>query len=222
VESERLPLSSAEISAGDYLICVLFGRSRSKSFGAALLAARHADRYMVETVDGYKLHAACFGRSSGQAFAASQLIAIAGKWKGVQIYAGGRLVESSGVWPERVKRTLLCFAKSGRASDRSAHCCVVKRRFQCYVPDRGKAVAPLASIKDGEITLHVLPAGQIPPSRQALVIPCRRTVEEIMYVFAEGNPASLDDQLQAAAVRAGCEWCPLFGRDSVRPARPPK
>lgn len=163
------------------LLTVVFTRSRSPSYPAALAVADRAERRVDAKHMGTQLHLAEFSRTPLQAGFAAALLAYLSDWRGVQVFASGRAVGRAWGAIENVERVLRCYAAAGVCDDARAHCQSVETRL----------------FEDG--ALH-----------EPILFPCRHVLRVFPRPLSRLHPASYSDQILSRAVAAGCDLCPLF------------
>jgi hypothetical protein len=142
------------------------------------------------------VHCAAFARSMEDGARARTVIQYTQGWKGVQIYAGGRVMPNS--WT--VNEVLDCYLAAASCKDWRAHCYTIIDDPRIDVPDNSGC-----SIR--------IDLSDKPPLRKAThieqyIFPCNHIYYK--FKFQAGHPAVVQDQIQAAAVNACCDWCPYF------------
>lgn len=174
------------------LVVVAFPKNRSPSYSIALeflsMASSKSDTAVGRTV----IHVGVFDHSAQQAEAVMSLLNYLDEIKGVQIYAGGRLRPD----PETVTMVLRCFIQAETASDRSAYCHEV-------IDD------PFPVRPDLDISRFSLDGSK------RYLFPCALLRRHGLGIDAD-HPASAPAQIQAGAVRLGCDWCPHFDENNFR------
>lgn len=177
----------------DYLsawLAVVFPASRSPILPAAIEIARGAAHFGAVGTGRGMLYVAGFEPSREQAARAVALLQLAGEWKGVQVWAGGRQRQ---VWPAR--EVLECFITAATCTDWRAHCIVT-------IDINHRAGS-------GGVSMSLIAGTAAPPApRDMRVFPCKRA--RAAFRFDPVHPSSYADQAQAAAVETGCDWCPRF------------
>lgn len=185
-------------------VAVVFSKTRGSGYDAGVNFARQADRYEEAVVGGSLFHFAVFGRAREQAALALALIRNMRSTKGLQIIAGGKLIQE---WL-RVESVLACFLNASALSDNRAHC--VEMVHESHLIER------FLSREDRKIVsldIEFLKTTK-EYSGRVIAFPCRY-LRSRNFRFQCGHPASKEDQLQAAAVREGCDWCPNFRSNSI-------
>ena len=151
--------------------------------------AEGAERYGVAAVGGKPMHIAVFGLTQADAGRASALIGYTRGWKGAFIFVGGKIVHDS----YRLEEVLKCYLESCHCRDTKAHC--------HFVIDDPFEAAPGSQL-----------------SRQAssdkYIFPCKHLVT--WFHFQSDHPSSVEDQIQAAGVEFGCNFCPNFVPNDFR------
>lgn len=150
-------------------VAVMFPRTRSAAYDAAVSVARQAEHYAEQQLGASLFHFAGFGRSRAQAQLAYLVIHNMRAVKGFQAFGrGAQVVEWS-----RAERVLQCYIQACGCDNPAAHCLVMTG------------------------------------DQQQDPFPCR-WLHSYGFRPQAGHPASLPEQIQAAAVRQGCDWCPFF------------
>ncbi len=174
------------------LVVVAFPKNRSPSYSIALellsMASTRTDAAIGRTV----MHVGIFGRSAPQAEAVMSLLNYLDEIKGVQVYAGGRLRPD----PETVTMVLRCYLQADTAADRSAYC-------HETIDD------PFPVRPDLDISRFSLDGSK------RYLFPCALLRRHGITIDAD-HPASAPAQIQAGAVRLGCDWCPHFDENNFR------
>lgn len=179
-------------------LVVVFPKTRSASYAAAVVLAKQANLYTDTDAAGSLFHVAGFGAENEQAARALSLVRFMRSIKGFQIYAGGKLLQD---WA-RVESVLECYLESAACTDRRAHCQMVihtEHLIERYYSSRpsGAVSLDLDWMKINEVDDGIV------------VFPCRYLLSR-NFRFQTGHPSSFEDQMQAGAVREGCDWCPNF------------
>lgn len=195
--------TAAEWSLHGSVACI-FPKTRASGYEPAVRAARNAQRYKEDNL----LHVAAFGTTREQISFAIVVINQLRSTKGLQVYGGGKCVQDK--W--RIEDLLECVITGSSCTDPKAHCTVIvdEDRLLSHEPH-------LASLQ-----VYIGEAESAAPDRFGLwrvgtrEFPCRYLFEH-GFRFQQGHPSSEADQIQAAAVRAGCDWCPHL-RIGERPA----
>jgi hypothetical protein len=143
--------------------------------------------------------AAAFGASEMQALLALEVLSIVKGWKGLRVTTDRR--HAADAW--KVELTLQCFVASFLADDPRAHCCVVVRPSD---------IVPYQATESGRVA-----TARISPVTGLAVYPCRRLLGQASGRRLDpSHPSPLRAQLQAAAIDAGCSFCPNFSPDGLR------
>ncbi|MCU1282326.1 MAG: hypothetical protein JWM53_5872 [bacterium] len=88
-----------------------------------------------------------------------------------------------------IHQVLDCYGKALLCPDTRAHCVTIENRGFLF----------------GEM-----------PGGQRYAFPCR-LLRHYQPDLDRRHPATLSDQIQAHAIRVGCDWCPLFDAHAFRP-----
>lgn len=186
-------------------VAMVFPKSKSASYGPALALAQQAQRYGEQEIGGALMHFAGFGRDRHQAALALSVLDYLKGVKGLQVFGGGQML----LEPHRVAAVLDCFLKACGCDDSRAHCVVVVDE-PTVVAIGGGVREPVARPIDVprldgiDDWLARRPAWTEP---KRLSFPCRHLLHR-NFRFQPDHPASREAQIQAAAVREGCDWCP--------------
>lgn len=193
-------------------VAVMFPASRSPSYDAAVNVARGADRYAERLVGKTLFHWAGFGRTRDQAARALAVVQYLGAIKGFQVFAGGAVLQER----FRVERVLECYIAATGCADHRAHCVVMVDGDDLY-----------AATGQTSSSIFVTISAAPPPPAKGIdldwlenvgrhAFPCR-FMRSRGFRYQRGHPSDEKDQLQAAAVREGCDWCPNLKSDADLP-----
>lgn len=180
-------IAESEKASEGNLIGVAFPKSSSRSYQMIVDLARKASFYGEVEIGDKTFHCAVFGKDKSQASNAVIVIDSVKDWKHTRIFVRGRILERH----YNVVDTLKCFLDSLDSLDTKAYCHFVYR-----------------DIADEFTINHVTLNG-------AYLVPCRRLqgfVREIVR-YPVGGPEA---DVQAAAIRRGCFWCPHFNPKEFR------
>ncbi len=149
--------------------------------------AEKAKRYGEATLGGRLFHCAVFGREKEQASAAVMVIENVKDWKGTQIFVGGRPLDRF----YNVESTVKCYLNSTDAIDRNAYCNFI-------YTDVADESSLFEWVRNGKY-----------------LVPCRQLQGFVREVVRHpiGTPEA---DIQAAAIRRGCFWCPNFEAKTFR------
>lgn len=174
----------------EQVIAVSFPKSRSAGYSAAVNIAQQANKYAEADMSGTLFHFAAFGRSREQVALALSATRYLNGIKAVQFYAGGKLVLEQ----FRIEAVLTCFLESCACKDHLAHCNkIVANPFSGYALDNGSINLDFKK-SDGN----------------GYIFPCAYLLQWGNPELQHGHPASQENQIQAMAVKKGCDWCPNF------------
>ena len=180
---------------------MVFAKTRMAGYPAAVMAARNADRYGEATIASKLLHFAGFGTSRDQFARALFVLKEMRTSKTFRVYAGGRFIQDS--W--RIEETLECALAASACADPRAHCVVMLHDEDIIARPRSRPISIQISVgaaPAAEDRFGLWKVGQ----REFL---CRHLYER-GFKLQPDHPASEDAQIQAGAVRFGCDWCPHF------------
>lgn len=185
----------------DYLVLVLFVRSRSEAFPWAFDVARNAPLFAERDLKSMKVYVAGFFATASGARQAMDLIHYVRGWKGTHFYAQGRMIIGEMEPAFHLEAVLKCFADSCSARDFRAHCYrLLDDPFRPLSPYRPfDHVAPYFR--------HFEPAS----ADGTYVFPCSHMIK--WFRAQREHPASIPDQIQAEGVDKMCDVCPRFDPD---------
>lgn len=170
-----------------------FPKSRSGAYAPAVAICRGASEYQETEIEGVPMHFAVFGTTAEDMARALAAVTTLRGYKGLLLCAGGKLQG----WA-RAMKVLQCYADSAACNDPKAHCVVA-------VEKDSVTARPLSSsisiTPDFLSSLH---------GDQPYLFPCRLLAYSFGFKLQSGHPSSEADQIQAGAVREGCNWCPSF------------
>lgn len=197
------PVQNAAALSARGSIAITFPKSRSASFEMGLAAARLAENYAEGLIGSSFLHCAGFGVSRDQL--ANALVAVRNLHRiaGFQAFGRGSIIRES----FKIERVLECYLTASACSDPRAHCVVVVEEERLYTRQR-EPVQMTVSISLGSTpkprpdTFGLNKVGM----RE---FPCR-FMHQWGFRYQKEHPSGEPEQLQAAALRLGCEWCPLL------------
>lgn len=184
----------------------MFLKSTSPSYPMAVSISRGALSCDDILISKKIMHLVVFDRSREDAARARALLQCVAGWKGVQVYAGGKFLQN----PWIVSHILDCFLEATACSDWQAHCHkVIDDPFVKVVENRGFSMS---------IYLQIDKA-QPPNLREAIqigryVFPCTLLLSQ--FHFQVDHPSKPEAQIQAGAVKIGCDWCPNFQPSSYK------
>ncbi len=182
----------------EYLVLVLFLRSRSDAFALAHEVARRAPLFVVRDLESLKIHVAGFAATFDGATEAMDLIHYVRGWRGTHFYAQGRMVIGEMEQAFQLESVLKCFADSCAVRDYRAHC------FR-LIDDPFNPLAPYRNFD------HIAPYFrhyEAAATEGTYVFPCRHMLQ--WFRPQDGHPASITDQIQAEGVARHCDVCPRF------------
>lgn len=192
MEGETSTLAQLASMSKQALVVVAFPKNRSPSYPIVLELLSLADSRSDAAIGRTVMHVGAFGRSAVQAEGAMSLLNYLDEIKGVQIYAGGRLRPDA----EAVATVLRCYLQAETAVDRAAYCHEI-------IDD------PFPARPDLDISQFSLDGSK------RYLFPCALLRRHGIAIDAD-HPASAPSQIQAGAVRLGCDWCPHFNENNFR------
>lgn len=185
-----------------YLLVLSFAKSSSSSYPLALSVAQGAAKYAETTVGRQLVHLAAFSRDREGAAKALAVMKYLSGVRSLQIFCNGTTTRSA----YAVSGVLECYLKACSCADHAAHCCKV-----IDDPFLNRSATPGLSYSIS-LNLSTEP-GSTPKARtvQRYLFPCSYVLPRFRY--QHGHPSSIQDQIQAAAIDAECQWCPNFQPD---------
>jgi hypothetical protein len=188
-------------------LAVMFPRTRSAAYDAAASAARNAALYTEQQVGKSLFHLAGFGRTREQASLALLVVRHMRSIRGFQAFGrGAEMLDRF-----QIEKVLVCYVQACGCTDPRAHCHVVIEGLPSAIHVRAPAYgATMAEIFPQLDRQHPPPA----VAGGAATFPCRYLYDRGGRAHP-GHPSTHADQIQAAAVRSGCDWCPNFTTGSI-------
>lgn len=188
------------------LLAVRFPRSRAASYAPSVAVAQTAEHYGESMIGGTLFHWAGFGRSRDQLARALSVVHGTHAIKGFELYAGGQLLAE---W-YRAEAVLRCCLQAAGCGDPRAHCqVVVESTSVLSIGDDCRALS-WGMLSEGlRAQASDLLTDTPRPRHDLTIFPCRYLLK-MNFNYQLGHPASAADQVQSAAVRYGCDWCPNF------------
>lgn len=185
----------------DYLVVVMFVRSRSEAFSLALDVVRGAHLFAELDLRPMKVFAAGFLSTAKGARHAMDLIHYVRGWRGTHFYAQGRMIIGEMEPALHLEAVLQCFANSCSARDYRAHC------FR-LIDDPFRPLSPYRTFD------HVAPYfrhHEAASEDGTYVFPCSHMIK--WFRAQRDHPASIPNQIQAEGVARMCDVCPRFDPD---------
>jgi hypothetical protein len=188
----------------DYLVLVLFVRSRSGAFAAAMDVASRAPLFVERDLESLKIHVAGFEPTVEGATQALDLIHYARGWTGTHLYANGRMIIGSLENAYYLESVLECFIESCHSDDYRAHC---HRTIDTpYFP-----IVQLIKLE----RIHPMFRHITAQSDEGIyTFPCKHMLQ--WFQAQEHHPSSVRDQIQAEGVEKYCDLCPRFNPDDFK------
>lgn len=178
-----------------HLLAITFPRSTSPTYPLAVSVANGAVKHETVTIGRTLTHFVVFDRTPDGVARALALLGYVATWRGVQVYAGGKMIPRA--WT--INEVLHCYAVGCACNDWRAHC--------LEVIDEPLSERSFGGSFTITVSLERI-ANQPPKSVARYTFPCRYLRR--YFRFEHGHPATVPDQIQAAAVAHGCDWCPHF------------
>lgn len=166
------------------LFNVGFAWSRSPNYGLAVSLARQAAEYWTAGSGKSAIHAAGFAGGIDQLDVAMHLLRVIHAWSSAVFHVQGR---AAGLWAAATD-TLGCYREALLCHD---------YRAWCFVPIDDPVEVAQRDIYAYEAVM---------PRR--IIFPCSRLLGWFQY--SPEHPSTMADQVQAAAIGRGYDWCPFF------------
>ncbi len=190
----------------DNLLVIAFFKSRAASYPIVVGIAEAAARYGIFSIDEKPMHVAVFGKTQADAGKASAIIWYTLGWKGVLVFCRGKLIPNG--YP--ILEVINCFQESCSCRDKRAHC--QKVIDDPFIEKQAESRTPMS------ISIKITSDPQRTMKRDLkvdrYVFPCKYLYPR--FTFQTDHPSSPEDQIQAGAVKAGCDICPNFEPDQYR------
>ncbi|HDR9497035.1 TPA: hypothetical protein QDC06_000220 [Burkholderia cepacia] len=187
--------------SGDYLVLVLFVRSRSDAFPWAFDVASRAPLFVERDLETLKIYVAGFVPTFAGATQAMDLIHYVRGWKGTHFYAQGRMIIGEMEQAFYLESVLRCFADSCAARDYRAHCFrLIDDPFN-----------PLAPYRNFEYIAPHFRHFEAKADDGTYVFPCKHMLQ--WFRAQRDHPSTIQDQIQAEGVDKMCDVCPRFEPD---------
>lgn len=195
--AEAVDLLSASRSG---LLALSFAKSPSDAYPLAVNVAQGAACYAEVEIGKQTVHLVGFAKTPADAARALALLQYVAGWKTTQVFAAGRL--AANVYT--VAEVLECYLQASACTDCSAHCSVIMDDPDSEVAGEvpSLSIAPSWTRQRVEVDRYLFPCAFLQPR----------------FSFQPDHPASPRDQIQAAAVKEGCAWCPYFNVGGFRKA----
>jgi hypothetical protein len=202
--------------ASQFVVAVLFPKSKSAVYPLALNLARSASMYQELELDGHMFHVAFFAADIDSMKRALSLINFACRITHAQIYGRGQLIRNS----FKAISVIECYINSLKPDNYKAHCFVLKR---CRIfGEQNLLTGPIGSVPDIDIVdIEVrvdggVPIDEGPYGATSFIIPCAYLTRFADFKLLSVIPASFVDQIRSAGAEHGCDWCPNFRPDEFQ------
>lgn len=189
----------AGVSLTHFLVFV-FPQKRARA--QAIELARAAAVFAESDVQGRPSYFAAFDKTPEQASFALRLQSYLRNRDYVDQYAGGKLLDN-----RHKNGVIACYRDALRCGDTRAHCHTVESRHDIFLDPARSAERIYADVME-EIAVRTAPVRYL--------FPCRFLREQRFQIDVDHpvkDPVAL---IRGAAVRFGCEWCPLFDASAFR------
>jgi hypothetical protein len=188
-----------------HLMAVSFPKSRAASYQASVNIAKQAMLYSEMEIGGETFHHAVFGRDAEDASRAYSLVKYLTSLKGVQIFAGGKIIQN----PVRVGSVLSCYLEAIACNDWRAHC------FQVIDSPYKRTKEEMDEAFQDALDINKMPNGTTRP-RVKYLFPCSFIYRFERLLITTDHPSSPENQIQARAIEHGCDWCPQFDQNGFK------
>ena len=175
-----------------YPVVIVFPHTRHFGVRDSLAQAGHASVYAVGEYGNGKHHLLGFASMNDQLSEIMVFVDLLAGIQGVKFYFNRLLLNKNGY---EVKHVVNCYIQSQKCTDWRAH---------CHRIIRIESDEPISKKWSGSNT-------------DRFITPCHIAVNYNRTYISAKHPSSLKDQLQAAAVAAGCDWCPNFDAAAFLP-----
>lgn len=203
---EQLPVSlenPLSIPNG-FLVCV-FANSKSQNIAAALNIAQQAWQYSSISIGDNIFHIANFEKTAHQISLSIALYSLIHNWKGSQFFINGTPITDNG----RMYAVLGCYSESLRCADYKAHCHIIVKNLVINSEKQKKQTGFFISLFSNQTESDS-------DSENCWMHPCRYFGQGWGSQLDFRHPSSIEDQLQAQAIRNGCDWCPSFNASELK------
>lgn len=180
--------------ASQFVLAVLFPKSKSAVYPLALNIAKAASLYQEVELEGRTFHVAFFAADIDAMKQALALLTFACRITHTKIYGRGQLITN----PFRAVSVIECYMNSLKPDDHRAHCHVVKWYRVAVSRACVPALAP-AVMLDGT-----------PYEAGNFVIPCEYITRFADFKLGALPEVPFVDQIKAAGAKCSCDWCPNF------------
>lgn len=179
---------------------VLFTKSSSKHYTAAITLAQKAAQYTEHEIDGVKYHVAAFSSEPKQFMLAGVLIDYVAGWKATVVVCGGRRLHNHFKFSELVS----CMGTASQCADPKAHCCEVIKRAFAEDPYPQISQTMLVFRFPGEIPVQE----ETPVPEAAYISPCR--LLRLSGRLSRHHPSTPEAQIESMSKAGFIDVCPYF------------
>lgn len=180
-----------------HLMTVSFAKTASKNYALAVNIAQCAEKYDELKIGNSLVHFVAFSKTKEDASRALVLLRYISEWKSIQIVTGGKIIQKA----YDVAAVLECYLEALACNDYQAHCfSIVNDPRSDYPYAYGMSVS-----------IKISPYPEPEPEEVMVdryIFPC--SLLQPYFKFQTDHPSTAENQIQAAAVEHGCDWCPLF------------
>ncbi len=180
----------------EHLMAITFAKSTSPSYPLAVSVAQGAFKYTQTQLGKQIIHIALLSKTKEDVNRGLSLFKYLQGLKTFQVFCKGRLIEDY----YRINHVLQCYLTACDCNDYKAHC--------HQVIDN-----PFSESKRSNLSLTIhLSLDQPKPAKpitiDQYIFPCNYIYS--YFKFQCGHPSTIEDQIQAMAVKEQCDWCPKF------------
>ncbi len=180
----------------EHLMVITFAKSTSPSYPLAVSVAQGAFKYAERQLGKQLIHIALLSKSKEDVNRGLSLFKYLQGLKTFQVFCKGRLIEDY----YRMNHVLQCYLIACDCNDYKAHC------HQVIDNPFGE---PKRSSLSMTIHLSLEPPKPVKPiTIDQYIFPCNYI--RSYFKIQSGHPATIENQIQAAAVKEQCDWCPKF------------
>lgn len=185
----------------DYLVLVLFVKSRSSAFASAVEIAGRAPLFVERDLKSLRIYAAGFAPTLKGATDVVDLIHYVRGWKGTHFYAQGRMIIGEMKQAYDLESVLQCFIESCIADNWRAHCqkTIDDPHFPIHLTQKLDYIHPMFR--------HI----SVLSTEGRYLFPCSYMLR--WFEAQPNHPASVRDQIQAEGIAKMCDVCPRFAPD---------
>lgn len=180
-----------------HLVVVSFAKTTSKNYSLAVNLAEGAAKYNLTKIGKTDTHLAAFSGNQEQAARAHTLLKFISGWKNTHIVAGGKMLQNH----YSISQVLECYLEAAGCNDHRAHCHTIINDPYSEHPNAWGTSFTI------NVSLNPKPEPE-PIYIDRYTFPCKNLFH--FFKFQTDHPSTPEDQIQAGAVKRGCDACPYF------------